>query len=117
VTVWRGPPASPPGRPAHHLDGSDFPHRAIDRCGQSAVIRRPWRRRVADAVSDPSPAAVERFERAQHDQRLSRCREELEAPTGSPSGAFPGRHQPTRNWPRYERAARHHEELDSNVDC
>jgi RNA polymerase sigma-70 factor (ECF subfamily) len=33
----------------------------------------------ADAVSDPAPGAVERVERAQQHQRLSRCLEELEA--------------------------------------
>jgi len=39
-----------------------------------------WNRsRPADAVSDPSPAAVERVELAQQHQRLAGCLEELEA--------------------------------------
>jgi RNA polymerase sigma-70 factor (ECF subfamily) len=34
---------------------------------------------LAEAVSDPAPAAVERLELTQQQQRLARCLEELEA--------------------------------------
>jgi RNA polymerase sigma factor (sigma-70 family) len=54
-------------------------NRAIDRLRSSAAARRMEPIETADAVSDPSPAAIERVELAQQHQRLARCLEELEA--------------------------------------
>jgi len=54
-------------------------NRAIDRLRSSAMSRRMEPIESADAVSDPSPAALERVELAQQHQRLAGCLEELEA--------------------------------------
>ena len=80
VTVWRKAAAFDPGRasPITWLVAIAR-NRAIDRLRASAVSRRTEPIEAADAVSDPAPAAVERVEQAQQQQRLARCLEELEA--------------------------------------
>jgi RNA polymerase sigma factor (sigma-70 family) len=80
VTVWRKAAAFDPGRasPITWLVAIAR-NRAIDRLRSSAVSRRMEPIESADAVSDPSPAALERVELAQQQQRLAGCLEELEA--------------------------------------
>jgi len=80
VTVWRKAGAFDPGRasPITWLVAIAR-NRAIDRLRASAVSRRMAPIEAADAVSDPAPAATERVELAQQQQRLARCLEELEA--------------------------------------
>lgn len=80
VTVWRKAGAFDPGRasPITWLVAIAR-NRAIDRLRASSVGRRMAPIEAADAVSDPAPAAVERVEQAQQQQRLARCLEELEA--------------------------------------
>jgi RNA polymerase sigma-70 factor (ECF subfamily) len=80
VTVWRKAAAFDPGRasPITWLVAIAR-NRAIDRLRASGVSRRMEPIEAADAVSDPAPAAVERVEQAQEQQRLARCLEELEA--------------------------------------
>jgi RNA polymerase sigma-70 factor (ECF subfamily) len=80
VTVWRKAGAFDPGRasPITWLVAIAR-NRAIDRLRASAVNRRMEPIEAADAVSDPAPAATERVELAQQQQRLTRCLEELEA--------------------------------------
>jgi RNA polymerase sigma-70 factor (ECF subfamily) len=79
VTVWRKAASFDPGRasPITWLVAIAR-NRAIDRLRSSAKLRtEPIE--AADGVSDPAPAAVERFELAQQHQRLARCLEELDA--------------------------------------
>jgi RNA polymerase sigma factor (sigma-70 family) len=80
VTVWRKAAAFDPGRasPITWLVAIAR-NRAIDRLRSSAMSRRMEPIESADAVSDPSPAALERVELAQQHQRLAGCLEELEA--------------------------------------
>jgi RNA polymerase sigma factor (sigma-70 family) len=80
VTVWRKAAAFDPGRasPITWLVAIAR-NRAIDRLRSSAMSRRLEPIESADAVSDPSPAALERVELAQQHQRLAGCLEELEA--------------------------------------
>ncbi len=80
VTVWRKAAAFDPGRasPITWLVAIAR-NRAIDRLRSSAVSRRMEPIEAADAVSDPSPGAVERVELAQQQRRLAGCLEELEA--------------------------------------
>jgi len=80
LTVWRKAAAFDPGRasPITWLVAIAR-NRAIDRLRSSAMSRRMEPIESADAVSDPSPAALERVELAQQHQRLAGCLEELEA--------------------------------------
>jgi RNA polymerase sigma-70 factor (ECF subfamily) len=80
VTVWRKAAGFDPGRasPMTWLVAIAR-NRAIDRLRSAAVRRRMEPIEAADAVSDPSPAAVDRVELAQQHQRLAGCLEELEA--------------------------------------
>src|SRR6266508_7006260 len=80
VTVWRKAAAFDPGRasPITWMVAIAR-NRAIDRLRATAVSRRMEPIEAADAVSDPSPAAVERVELTQQHQRLAGCLEELEA--------------------------------------
>ena len=80
VTVWRKAATFDPGRasPITWMVAIAR-NRAIDRLRASAVSRRSEPIEAADAVSDPTPVAVERVELAQQQQRLARCLEELEA--------------------------------------
>jgi RNA polymerase sigma factor (sigma-70 family) len=54
-------------------------NRSIDRLRSRAAGGRLEPIEAADVVSDPAPAALERVESAQQQQRLARCLEELEA--------------------------------------
>jgi RNA polymerase sigma-70 factor (ECF subfamily) len=79
VTVWRKAAGFDPGRasPITWLVAIAR-NRAIDRLRSRAKLRlEPIE--AADGVSDPAPAAVERFELAQQHQRLAHCLEELDA--------------------------------------
>jgi RNA polymerase sigma factor (sigma-70 family) len=80
VTVWRKAATFDPNRasPITWLVAIAR-NRAIDRLRATAVSRRMEPIEAADAVSDPSPAAVERVELTQQHQRLAGCLEELEA--------------------------------------
>jgi RNA polymerase sigma-70 factor (ECF subfamily) len=80
LTVWRKAAAFDPRRasPITWLVAIAR-NRAIDRLRSSAVTRRTEPIEAADAVRDPSPAAVERVELTQQHHRLARCLEELEA--------------------------------------
>jgi RNA polymerase sigma factor (sigma-70 family) len=80
VTVWRKAASFDPGRasPITWLV-SIARNRAIDRLRSGAGKRRMEPIEAADAISDPAPAAVERVEAAQQQERLARCLEELEA--------------------------------------
>lgn len=80
VTVWRKAGTFDPGRasPITWLVAIAR-NRAIDRLRASAVSRRLEPIESAEAVNDPAPAAVERVELAQQQQRLARCLDELEA--------------------------------------
>jgi RNA polymerase sigma factor (sigma-70 family) len=80
VTVWRKAAAFDPGRasPITWMVAIAR-NRAIDRLRASAVSRRMEPIDAADAVSDPAPAASERVELAQQNQRLAGCLDQLEA--------------------------------------
>jgi RNA polymerase sigma factor (sigma-70 family) len=80
VTVWRKAGGFDPTRasPITWLV-TIARNRAIDRLRSGGVNRRTEPIEAADHVSDPAPAAAERVERAQEQQRLARCLEELEA--------------------------------------
>jgi RNA polymerase sigma factor (sigma-70 family) len=80
VTVWRKAATFDPGRasPITWMVAIAR-NRAIDRLRATAVSRRMEPIEAADAVSDPSPVAVERVELAQQQQRLAGCLKELEA--------------------------------------
>jgi RNA polymerase sigma-70 factor (ECF subfamily) len=80
VTVWRKAATFDPGRasPITWMVASAR-NPAIDRLRATAVSRRMEPIEAADAVSDPSPVAVERVELAQQHQRLAGCLQELEA--------------------------------------
>jgi RNA polymerase sigma-70 factor (ECF subfamily) len=80
VTVWRKAATFDPGRasPITWMVAIAS-NRAIDRLRATAVSRRMEPIEAADAVSDPSPVAVERVELAQQHQRLAGCLQELEA--------------------------------------
>jgi RNA polymerase sigma-70 factor (ECF subfamily) len=80
VTVWRKAASFDPGKasPITWLV-TIARNRAIDRLRSSAVSGRTEPIEAADDVRDPAPVAAERVERAQEQQRLARCLEELEA--------------------------------------
>ncbi len=80
VTVWRKAATFDPGKasPITWLV-TIARNRAIDRLRASGVSRRTEPIEAADNVRDPAPVAVERVERAQEQQRLARCLEQLEA--------------------------------------
>jgi RNA polymerase sigma factor (sigma-70 family) len=80
VTVWRKAAAFDPGRasPITWMVAIAR-NRAIDRLRATAVSRRMEPIDAADAVSDPAPAASERVELAQQNQRLAGCLDQLEA--------------------------------------
>src|SRR5229473_625132 len=80
VTVWRKAATFDPGRasPITWMVAIAR-NRAIDRLRVRGAGGRLQPIEAADAVSDPSPAAVERVELAQQHQRLAGCLEELEA--------------------------------------
>jgi RNA polymerase sigma-70 factor (ECF subfamily) len=80
VTVWRKAGTFDPGRASPITWMVTIArNRAIDRLRATAVSRRMEPIEAADAVSDPSPVAVERVELAQQHQRLAGCLQELEA--------------------------------------
>jgi RNA polymerase sigma factor (sigma-70 family) len=80
VTVWRKASTFDPGRASPITWMVTIArNRAIDRLRATAVNRRMEPIEAADAVSDPSPVAVERVELAQQHQRLAGCLQELEA--------------------------------------
>jgi RNA polymerase sigma factor (sigma-70 family) len=79
LTVWRKAATFDPGRasPITWLVAIAR-NRAIDRLRVRGARGRLEPIEAADAVSDPAPAAVERVELAQQQQRLTRCLEELD---------------------------------------
>jgi RNA polymerase sigma-70 factor (ECF subfamily) len=80
VTVWRKADSFDPGRasPITWMVAIAR-NRSIDRLRSRAAGGRLEPIEAADVVSDPAPAALERVELAQQQQRLARCLEELEA--------------------------------------
>jgi RNA polymerase sigma-70 factor, ECF subfamily len=80
VTVWRKAASFDPGRasPITWMVAIAR-NRSIDRLRSRAAGGRLEPIEAADAVSDPAPAALERVESAQQQQRLARCLEELDA--------------------------------------
>ena len=80
VTVWRKAASFDPSRasPITWMVAIAR-NRSIDRLRSRAAGGRLEPIEAADAVSDPAPAALERVESAQQQQRLARCLEELEA--------------------------------------
>jgi RNA polymerase sigma-70 factor (ECF subfamily) len=80
VTVWRKAASFDPERasPITWLV-TIARNRAIDRLRAGAGKGRMEPIEAADAVSDPAPAAIERVEAAEVQQRLARCLDELEA--------------------------------------
>jgi RNA polymerase sigma factor (sigma-70 family) len=80
VTVWRKAASFDPGRasPITWMVAIAR-NRSIDRLRSRAAGGRFEPIEAADVVSDPAPAALERVEAAQQQQRLARCLEELEA--------------------------------------
>jgi len=80
VTVWRKAASFDPGRasPITWMVAIAR-NRSIDRLRSRAAGGRLEPIEAADVVSDPAPAALERVELAQQQQRLARCLEELDA--------------------------------------
>jgi RNA polymerase sigma factor (sigma-70 family) len=80
VTVWRKAASFDPARasPITWMVAIAR-NRSIDRLRSRAAGGRLEPIEAADVVSDPAPAALERVEMAQQQQRLARCLEELEA--------------------------------------
>jgi RNA polymerase sigma factor (sigma-70 family) len=80
VTVWRKAASFDPGRasPITWMVAIAR-NRSIDRLRSRAAGGRLEPIEAADVVSDPAPAALERVELAQQQQRLAHCLEELEA--------------------------------------
>jgi RNA polymerase sigma factor (sigma-70 family) len=80
VTVWRKAASFDPDRasPITWMVAIAR-NRSIDRLRSRAAGGRFEPIEAADVVSDPAPAALERVESAQQQQRLARCLEELEA--------------------------------------
>ncbi|MFL6823744.1 MAG: sigma-70 family RNA polymerase sigma factor [Xanthobacteraceae bacterium] len=112
VTVWRKAASFDPGRAsAITWMVAIARNRSIDRLRSRAAGGRLEPIEAADVVSDPAPAALERVELAQEQQRLARCLEELDARHATAiRAAF-------LDGATYEqlaaRTARHDEELDS----
>ena len=88
VTVWRKADSFDPGRasPITWMVAIAR-NRSIDRLRSRAAGGRFEPIEAADVVSDPAPAALERVEVAQQQQRLARCLEELEARHATAIGA------------------------------
>jgi RNA polymerase sigma factor (sigma-70 family) len=80
VTVWRKAASFDPARasPITWMVAIAR-NRSIDRLRSRPAGGRLEPIEAADVVSDPAPAALERVEMAQQQQRLARCLEELEA--------------------------------------
>jgi RNA polymerase sigma factor (sigma-70 family) len=79
LTVWRRAASFDPGRasPITWMVAIAR-NRAIDRLRSRAAGGRLEPIEAADVVSDPAPAALERVELAQQQERLARCLEELD---------------------------------------
>ena len=115
MTVWRRAASFDPGRasPITWMVAIAR-NRAIDRLRASAVSRRMEPIESADAVSDPAPCGG----RARRTGAAAPTPRRLPggaggAPRARHPGGIPGRHHLRGTGRAYERAARHHEELDS----